>query len=110
MPLEVGEAGLADGVSAAEADGQPDLDLEAIGADGTAQVLCPLRGLDRHITSLSGCCRRPIVLRHITHSFALKNQSRIEVDGTVAPLHLACASRFGQYTTHLQELQGTVIK
>ena len=53
FPLQVGEAQPADGVAATEADGEPlGLQVERLLADGTGQVLCPLRRLDGHFRQL----------------------------------------------------------
>jgi hypothetical protein len=49
VPLEVGQAGLADGVAAREADRQPRLELKRVLADRADQEVGPLRCLDRHL-------------------------------------------------------------
>ena len=54
VPLKICQTCLANGVSASEADGKPDVELEAVGAHRTAQVLRPLRSLDRHCAASSG--------------------------------------------------------
>ena len=49
FPLQIGQAQPADGVAAPEADGEPlGLQVEGLLADGTGQVLRPLRRLDGH--------------------------------------------------------------
>ena len=53
FPLQVGQAQPADGVDATEADGEPlGLQVERLLADGTGQILCPLRRLDGHFRQL----------------------------------------------------------
>ena len=51
VPLKICQTCLANGVSTSEADGKPDVELEPVGAHWTAQVLRPLRSLDRHCAS-----------------------------------------------------------